>query len=73
MPLSQTRSYSHTYIGIIYRCHGLIFTSHIEIICHDTCILAIPKVHTGLSDVITRSKRICKYSSLEYTHSANYI
>ncbi|KHG17829.1 hypothetical protein F383_21740 [Gossypium arboreum] len=51
MPLSQTGSYrnhisiswsySHTYIGIL---------------CHDICILAIPKVHTRLSDVVTRSK-----------------
>ncbi|KHG20741.1 hypothetical protein F383_27935 [Gossypium arboreum] len=32
-------SYSHTHIGIL---------------CHDICILAIPKVHTGLSDVISR-------------------
>ncbi|KHG19917.1 hypothetical protein F383_00493 [Gossypium arboreum] len=25
--------------------------------CHDICILDIPKVHTGPSDVITRSNR----------------
>ncbi|KHF97600.1 hypothetical protein F383_37117 [Gossypium arboreum] len=36
-------SYSHTHIGIL---------------CHDICILTIPKVHTGLSDVVTQSKRI---------------
>ncbi|KHG06690.1 hypothetical protein F383_33570 [Gossypium arboreum] len=47
MPLSQTRSYSHTYIGVIYQCHGLTRTSHIEILCHDIRILAIPKVHRG--------------------------
>ncbi|KHG12540.1 hypothetical protein F383_19362 [Gossypium arboreum] len=44
MPLSQTRSYSYTYIGVTYRCHGLTCTSHIEILCHDICILAILKV-----------------------------
>ncbi|KHG27566.1 Cysteine--tRNA ligase [Gossypium arboreum] len=57
----------------IYQCHGLTCTSHIRILCHDICILVIPKVHTGLSDVISRSKRICKYSSLAYTLSANHI
>ncbi|KHG17453.1 hypothetical protein F383_22627 [Gossypium arboreum] len=58
MPLSQTGSYSHTYIGVTYRCHSLTRTSHIRILCHDICILAIPKVHTGLSNIITRSKLI---------------
>ncbi|KHG21227.1 hypothetical protein F383_08637 [Gossypium arboreum] len=33
-------SYSHTYTGIL---------------CYDICILAIPKVHMGLLDAITRS------------------
>ncbi|KHF97275.1 hypothetical protein F383_35067 [Gossypium arboreum] len=52
MPLSQTGSYSHIYIRVIYRCHSLTRTSHIGILCHDICILTIPKVHTGLSDVL---------------------
>ncbi|KHG19001.1 hypothetical protein F383_26281 [Gossypium arboreum] len=56
MPLSQTGSYSYTYIGGTYRCQrikrGLTRThismpwsnrtSHIGILCHDICILAIP-------------------------------
>ncbi|KHG03578.1 hypothetical protein F383_26878 [Gossypium arboreum] len=46
-------SYSHTYIGIL---------------CHDICILVIPKVPTGLSDVVTRSKQIQKYSSQACVH-----
>ncbi|KHG18969.1 hypothetical protein F383_24207 [Gossypium arboreum] len=70
MPLSQIGSYSHTYIRVTYRCHGLTRTSHTGIICHDICILAIPKIHTGLSDVVIRSKRIQKYSSQAYSHSA---
>ncbi|KHF99542.1 hypothetical protein F383_38536 [Gossypium arboreum] len=41
-------SYSYTYIGIL---------------CHDICILAIPKVHIGLSDVVTQSNRTRKISS----------
>ncbi|KHG20445.1 hypothetical protein F383_24919 [Gossypium arboreum] len=36
-------SYSHTYI---------------KILCHDICILTIHKVHTGLLDVVTRSKQM---------------
>ncbi|KHG20226.1 hypothetical protein F383_09717 [Gossypium arboreum] len=56
MPLSQTGSYSHTYIRVIYRCHGLTRTSHNGILCHDIFILAIPKVLTELLDVVTRSK-----------------
>ncbi|KHG10079.1 Cysteine--tRNA ligase [Gossypium arboreum] len=55
----------------IYRCHGLTRTSHIGILCHDICILAIPKVHTGLSYVVTQSKRIHKHSCQACTHSAN--
>ncbi|KHG19222.1 hypothetical protein F383_24288 [Gossypium arboreum] len=51
MPLSQTGSYSYTYIRVTYRCYGLTPTSHIGILCHDICILTIPKVHTGLSDM----------------------
>ncbi|KHF98426.1 hypothetical protein F383_37606 [Gossypium arboreum] len=31
MPLSQTGSYSYTYIGITYRCHDLTRTNHIHI------------------------------------------
>ncbi|KHG30075.1 hypothetical protein F383_02783 [Gossypium arboreum] len=60
MPLSQTGSYSHTYIRVTYRCNGLTPTSHIRILCHDIYILAIPKVHTGLSNVVTRSKQIAR-------------
>ncbi|KHG20736.1 hypothetical protein F383_27168 [Gossypium arboreum] len=35
MPLSQTGSYSHTYIKVIYQCHRLARTSHIRILCHE--------------------------------------
>ncbi|KHF97836.1 dna replication complex gins psf1 [Gossypium arboreum] len=28
---------------------------YIEILCHDICILTIPKVHTGLLDVVSWS------------------
>ncbi|KHG23305.1 hypothetical protein F383_08442 [Gossypium arboreum] len=59
MPLFQPGSYLHTYIGITYRCHGLTYTSHIRILCHDICILTIPK-----------SKQIQKYSSQACMHSA---
>ncbi|KHF99312.1 hypothetical protein F383_38334 [Gossypium arboreum] len=45
-------SYSYTYIGIL---------------CHDIYILTIPKVHMGLSDVITRLKRIQKCNSQAYS------
>ncbi|KHG07144.1 Envelope glycoprotein [Gossypium arboreum] len=41
-------SYSHTYIGIL---------------CHDICVLTIPKVHTGLPDIVTRLKPIWKHSN----------
>ncbi|KHG16305.1 hypothetical protein F383_08232 [Gossypium arboreum] len=37
---------------------------------YDICILAIPKVHTGLSNVVTRSKRIHKYFCQAYSHFA---
>ncbi|KHF98075.1 Envelope glycoprotein [Gossypium arboreum] len=47
-------SYLHTYIGIL---------------CHDICILTIPKVHTGLLDVVTRSKRMHEHGYQAYTHS----
>ncbi|KHF98440.1 hypothetical protein F383_37501 [Gossypium arboreum] len=30
--------------------------TYIEILCHEICILTIPKVHTGLPNVVTRSK-----------------
>ncbi|KHG04786.1 Multifunctional CCA [Gossypium arboreum] len=67
MPTSQTWSYMLSHINAtvsdrvlhehIYRCQstrrGLTRTSHIGILCHDICILAIPKVHTGLSDAVT--------------------
>ena len=48
----------------------VLHESYIRILCHDICILTIPKVHTGLSDVITRSKRIQKCSSQAYSYSA---
>ncbi|KHG00019.1 hypothetical protein F383_38691 [Gossypium arboreum] len=38
--MSQTWSYTRT---------------HIEILCHDICTLTIPKVRTGLLDVVTQS------------------
>ncbi|KHG18618.1 hypothetical protein F383_03983 [Gossypium arboreum] len=47
-------SYSHTYT---------------EILCHDICILTIPKVHTGLLYIVTRSKRILEHGYQAYTHS----
>ncbi|KHG08259.1 Putative protease AXL1 [Gossypium arboreum] len=53
--ISMPWSYSHTYIGIL---------------CHDICILTLPKVYTGFSDVITRLKRIQKCSSQAYSYSA---
>ncbi|KHG10600.1 Valine--tRNA ligase [Gossypium arboreum] len=66
MPLSQTGSYSDTYIKITYRCQRIkrsLTRTHISmpwsysyitirILFHDICILAIPKVHAGLSDVV---------------------
>ncbi|KHG13664.1 hypothetical protein F383_17352 [Gossypium arboreum] len=42
----------------MYRCRGLTRTSHIRILCHDICILVIHKIHIGLSNVVTWSKRI---------------
>ncbi|KHG28424.1 Type 4 prepilin-like proteins leader peptide-processing enzyme [Gossypium arboreum] len=83
MPLSQIGSYTnqirrrcprygltHNYI---YRCQcpkcGLTREHISEILCHDICILAIPKVHTWLSDIVTRSNRTRKHSSQVYTHS----
>ncbi|KHG26420.1 hypothetical protein F383_33049 [Gossypium arboreum] len=48
MPMSQTWSY---------------MKSHIKILCHDICILTIPKVHTGLSNIVTRSIQARKYCS----------
>ncbi|KHG18518.1 hypothetical protein F383_26005 [Gossypium arboreum] len=57
MPLFQTGSTRIKYDVITYRCQctrrGLTREHISEILCHDICILDIPKVHTGLSDVIT--------------------
>ncbi|KHG26028.1 Centromere/kinetochore zw10 [Gossypium arboreum] len=63
MPLSQTILFAH-----IYRCHGLTCTSHIGILCHDICILANPKVHMGLLNIVTQSKRIHENGCQAYTH-----
>ncbi|KHG23224.1 putative trna pseudouridine synthase b [Gossypium arboreum] len=41
-------TYSHTYIRIL---------------CHDICILAIPKVHMGLLDVIAWSNQLGRYKT----------
>ncbi|KHG16170.1 hypothetical protein F383_20794 [Gossypium arboreum] len=42
---------------ITYPCQhprrGLTRNHISKILCHDICILAIPKVRTGLSDVVT--------------------
>ncbi|KHF98486.1 hypothetical protein F383_37541 [Gossypium arboreum] len=59
MSLSHTGSYSHTYIRVIYRSHGLTRTSHIGILCHDICILDIHK----------HSCQACIHSAIIYIYS----
>ncbi|KHG08610.1 Histone deacetylase clr3 [Gossypium arboreum] len=57
----------------IYRCHGLTRTSHIGVLFQDICILAIPKVRTGLSDVVTRSNQTRTHRFQAYTYSVSHI
>ncbi|KHG16264.1 hypothetical protein F383_20613 [Gossypium arboreum] len=46
--------------------------SHIGILCHDICILIIPMVRTGLSDVITLSK-LSQFQIFNfYNHSSQF-
>ncbi|KHG10846.1 Calmodulin-binding transcription activator 4 -like protein [Gossypium arboreum] len=85
MPTSHTWSYMQSHIDatipdrvlhvITYRCQcprcGLTREHISKILFHDICILVIPKVCTGLSGIVTRSKRIRKHSSQAYTHSTN--
>ncbi|KHG14202.1 putative polyketide synthase 14 [Gossypium arboreum] len=84
MPLSQTGSYTNQIRcrcprhGLtrnqIYRCQrpkcGLTREHISKMLFNDICILAILKVRTGLSDVVTPSNRTRKHSSQVYTHSA---
>ncbi|KHG29014.1 hypothetical protein F383_14342 [Gossypium arboreum] len=56
MSMSQTWSYTRTHI--------------LDILCHDICILAIPKVRTRLSDVVTRLNRTRTHNFQAYSHWA---
>ncbi|KHG14003.1 Dihydrodipicolinate synthase [Gossypium arboreum] len=57
MPTSQTWFYTK---------------SHIRTLCHDICILIIPMVRTGLSDVVTLSKLSQFHIFSFYNHSSQF-
>ncbi|KHG06521.1 cAMP/cGMP-dependent 3',5'-cAMP/cGMP phosphodiesterase A [Gossypium arboreum] len=60
MPTSETWSY---------------MKSHIEILCHDICILTIPMVCTGFLDFVTLSKlfQFCIFSFYNHSSQLNII
>ncbi|KHF99170.1 hypothetical protein F383_38186 [Gossypium arboreum] len=62
MSLSQTGCYT-IYDANVPNMTWSYMESHIRILCHDICILTIPKVRTVLSNVVTRSIQAHKYCS----------